>query len=515
MEAVKAYESAISLTKANRQRLQKAGKPTNIRLDGGVSNSLNEEIILDHGTKSMDGQLCAMQVSLGQLFDSLMSFESAVEVYTQCLEEVDENYMEALFQRASSLLKIGDLKQAGSDYSRILTLYKHLSLLGGDITLIYSGLTTILRDNEENVPGGWGPLLQVVREMYAQVNEQLASLTNSNDPQQARSQISLIEELKELHFVMFLYHDLKTKNTEEAWKHLKEANRMKQSISQPYNRAFMEQRSRNIQDIFVPTFWPKGIGSELQTPIFIIGFDSYGSTLLENILNNHPSISGIGSGYSVFGNQINAIRDAIVEASTTVGGNVREVVNDLAQDVVTGMIDRWAFLHNTTERCQEPPLRLVDTLLANYNSVGFIHMLFPKALILHLVRNPMDVLFSSYHQQDYPRGGLSLDHTGDFESLSHIYKLYRDMMDHWNKVLPGRIHHIRYEDMIQNMPVMTRALVDVTGLEQDETMWESKKNTFDNDLTQPWAKYESQLQPLMKLVGDQLHYEQKTTLQVS
>lgn len=62
-------------------------------------------------------------------------------------------------------------------------------------------------------------------------------------------------------------------------------------------------------------------------------------------------------------------------------------------------------------------------------------MLFPKALILHVIREPMDTIFSAY-KHEFPPG--TLDYTSDFESLAELYHSYRDLMDHWDKELPGR-----------------------------------------------------------------------------
>ena len=114
-----------------------------------------------------------------------------------------------------------------------------------------------------------------------------------------------------------------------------------------------------------------------------------------------------------------------------------------ADFVVNGMRERWA----TTSKFSSPdesqmPQRFVDKMLTNYMNVGFIHMVFPNALILHISRNPMDTIFSAY-KHDFPTGPL--DYLSEFESLARIYDGYRQMMDHWDTVLPGRVTHIRYD----------------------------------------------------------------------
>lgn len=150
-------------------------------------------------------------------------------------------------------------------------------------------------------------------------------------------------------------------------------------------------------------------------------------------------------------------------------------------------------------------------------------MLFPKALILHVIREPMDTVFSAF-KHEFPPG--TLDYTSDFTSLAELYHSYRDLMDHWDKELPGRVTHVRYEDLVHDMPGMAKAIIRATGLEwHDDILDFHKKKHAVNTLSttqvrkgiykhslQSWRKYEEQLQPLVDLIGDRIHAERKTTL---
>ncbi len=59
-----------------------------------------------------------------------------------------------------------------------------------------------------------------------------------------------------------------------------------------------------------------------------------------------------------------------------------------------------------------------DCTIDSEKDVGFIHMLFPKALILHVAREPMDTIFSAY-KHEFPPGPL--DYTSSFDSLAELY----------------------------------------------------------------------------------------------
>jgi len=163
-------------------------------------------------------------------------------------------------------------------------------------------------------------------------------------------------------------------------------------------------------------------------------------------------------------------------------------------------------------------------MLTNYYNVGFIHLLFPNALILHVIRDPMDTLFSAY-KHDFPPGNL--DYTSDFTSLAHMYTNYRNIMDHWDRVLPGRVTHTRYEDMVDNMPSMAHAIISATGLswEDDVLNFHKKKqavNTLSSgqvrkgvykDSLQSWKRYQHYLQPLVDMMGPYVQHEFETTLE--
>lgn len=147
---------------------------------------------------------------------------------------------------------------------------------------------------------------------------------------------------------------------------------------------------------------------------------------------------------SIFNGQLAQIRNAIVAASTEGPEELQRATLAQADFILNAMRERWASSSGSSknEEANEEisPQRFVDKMLTNYLNVGFIHMVFPKALILHVARNPMDTIFSSY-KHDFAPGHL--DYLSEFESLAQTYVNYRKVMNHWDKVLPGRVTHVR------------------------------------------------------------------------
>jgi hypothetical protein len=329
-----------------------------------------------------------------------------------------------------------------------------------------------------------------------------------------------------MHFAMFSYHDHKTKDTERAWYHLNAAQQYKMSTLPSYNYKLEQQKVDTLMQVFNEGFWPLGIGSSSQMPIFIIGFPRSGSTLLERVLDSHSQIAGTGED-SIFNGMLDEIRNAIVKASmqqSTMA--IQSVVQHYANLIDNLTIERWQNIQrNSLSEVNnvKQNKRYVDKMLTNYFNVGFIHLLYPKALILHVMRDPMDTIFSVY-KHEFPPGNL--DYTSDFDSLSHMYKNYRRTIEHWDKVLPGRITHVKYEDMVNDMPAIAHKVISATSLlwEPDVLDFHKKKqavNTLSTvqvrkgvykDSLQSWKRYEKYLEPLVPMLGRHVKNDFMTTL---
>ena len=524
-EAIQLFEDAVDLILEQRRELIRSGRPT--KSDG---QSLNQELFLDTNSKSTDGLLVATYCSLAKMYFMANMFERAVKAYDAALDLSSGDYLDALVYRASTLIILGRYEEAAKNYVRALELDTNRLFVD-----VYTGLSKVLVAKEEAVDGGWKTLVDLIETELPQKEARLAGLSSLGNQQQAANTKSvLVDAIKRMHLAMFSYHDTKTKDAEKAWEHLSSAYRHKMSILPPWNGQQEANRVAMVKQIFQPGFWPEHVGSDSKTPIFVIGFVRSGSTLLERILDAHSQIVGTGED-SKFNGQLDTIRNKIVQASTS--GNpmvIQRTVQALADKVVDDMTARFWSIESATatavdkissnERIQKAdPKRFVDKMLTNYMNVGFIHMLFPQALILHVSREPMDCVFSAY-KHDFPPG--TLDYTSDFPSLAQLYLGYREMMDHWDRALPGRVTHVRYEDMVEDLPAVARALIDATGLpwEEDVLDFHKKKqavNTLSTsqvrkgmykDHFKAWKKYEKELQPLVELLGDKVEHVARTTI---
>lgn len=538
MEAIEVYLRAVELLEGRWReevgrgvdtRLTKqpnSGGDTSDAEDGSHNNlkGLNGELFLNYEEKSTEGLLCSTFTSLGKVYFMANMFEKAVQSYEECLS-YDASYLDALTYRGQVNIILGRYEDAGRDYVRVLELDQDRIFVDS-----MTGLSKVLSAKEDVVPGGWDVLVNVLNIELPRHEGAYQSAKLANN---AMGMKHYADALKRMHHALFLYHDVKTKNSSEAFVHLSKGNEYKMTTVTPFDAQMEKQRVSAVKQVFQPDFFPKSIGSQTRTPIFIIGFVRSGSTLLERILDAHPLIVGTGED-SVFNGRLDTIRNEIVRAS--MAGDLivlQDTVKSLADDVVRDMIARWEVIDANTrspdgdegESSSErvTPTRFADKMLTNYMNVGFIHLLFPNALILHVAREPMDTIFSAY-KHDFPSGGL--DYTSEFEGLAQLYQSYREVMEHWDTVLPGRVTHIRYEDMVTDLPRVAAALIRATGLDWDETVLDfHKKKHAVNTLSttqvrkgvyshhlKGWKRYEEFLGPLLNLVGDRVNYDLKTTL---
>jgi hypothetical protein len=102
----------------------------------------------------------------------------------------------------------------------------------------------------------------------------------------------------------------------------------------------------------------------------------------------------------------------------------------------------------------------IDKMPNNFSHVGLIRAILPQATIVDVRRHPMDSCFSTYKQ--YFAEGQSFSY--DLDVLGRYYRCYLALMDHWDEVLPGKILHLQYEELIRDPDVLIRRLLAHCGL---------------------------------------------------
>ena len=462
------------------------------------------------------------------LTDNVIRFASQIIDHSHCSKE--ETY-KALMTRARTYVSGAKFSNAYNDVDFILKDNTYLTvLLKGNTNDPYSLMTSILEGDENVSPNGWQWLVNQAEDAIAKLTSVLE--TNPSDTFAPNMLTSIFQRaLGNAHRSLFTYYDKKTDDVSKAWYHLHTANELKKKYT-----SFPDVKGRDDQidertKFYTEDFFEEMLNSGIDSnvPIFIVGFPRSGTTLLECIFDSHPSIAGLGEASALL-NMIPRLHKEIPDIYSMYGENsLRQNLMASSTQILRTMWGQFENLYQHDNAIKSQKIKfLVDKQNVNYQFIPFIHLLYPNAIIINLVREPMDTVFSNYRLDlsSIIAGREATDSTCDFEQLAIYYKTFRRVIRAWDKVLPGRITHIRYDDLVNDTENVARALLTMLELDWDPEVlnFHEKKrsvhtasnnqvrNAIYKHSIQRWRKYEKELLPLRNFLGDDAVWDQKTTL---
>ena len=227
-------------------------------------------------------------------------------------------------------------------------------------------------------------------------------------------------------------------------------------------------------------------------PIFIVGMPRSGTTLVEQILAGHPDVCAAG--------ELRWISNFVAWLPQRVGSRSPF---PLCFDAVRPChLDTMAAEYRKKIEALAGTARFVtDKMPNNFLHLGLIRRLFPRAPIVHCIRDPMDTCLSIYFQYFDLRIPYSYN-------LTHIGRYYRDyirLMRHWQQVIEPAIIPVSYAELVEQPESMVRSLLAAVGLE-----WEPECLEFaGRRKLVATASYDQVRRPLYKSsVARWRHYEQ-------
>jgi tetratricopeptide (TPR) repeat protein len=290
----------------------------------------------------------------------------------------------------------------------------------------------------------------------------------------------------------------------EAFNHYAEGNALRRKTA-PFSIETFEAKSRRIAACFDAEFFRAraAAGDPDPAPIFIVGLPRSGSTLVEQILASHSQVEGTMELHNILAmvrelDHLDADRDGYPEKART-----------LSADELTGLGRR--FIEETAALRSGKP-RFVDKMPNNFSHVGLIHAILPNAKIIDARRHPMDACFSTYKQHFAEGQSFSYD-LGD---LGRYYRCYLALMDHWDEVLPGKVFHLQYEQLIRDPEGVIRSLLEHCGLPFEAATLNFHqtdrpvRTASSEQVRQPlyasgvgyWKRFEAALEPLRASLAD-------------
>jgi len=305
-----------------------------------------------------------------------------------------------------------------------------------------------------------------------------------------------------LHFALGKAHEDR-RDADQAWHHYADGNAIRAAQLEHEPGRTTKLVDRNIALMTAEFFAEReDQGCTAPDPIFILGMPRAGSTLLEQILASHSRVEGTME-----------LPDIIALARRlSDGGNYPGALGDLAAEALKSLGQEY--LDRTRIQRSENAPFFIDKMPNNWVHAGFIRLILPNAKIIDARRHPLDCGFSNF-KQHFARGqSFSYD-------LAHIGQFYADyvrMMDHLDRVQPGKIHRVIHERLVENPEGEVRALLAYCGLPWEDAclrFHETKRpvrTASSEQVRQPlsragfdrWKPFEQWLDPLKGALGPAL-----------
>ena len=432
--------------------------------------------------------------NIANIYKELCKSDLAIASYQEALK-IKPDYAEAHFNLGTALAANGDFNAALASYRQTLNLQPGSIEAFAAIASVYEKQSDYAKAEQILEPHLKNkPVPACVALAFADLAPRIGRITEA---------VKLLEQVladqgpepiyrQELLFKLGRLLD-KNNCFEKAFSMCREANCVR---PYSYDRGATKKLMQALKSVFnsntVCHMQLAENSSDL--PVFIVGMPRSGTTLVEQIVASHPDVYGAG--------ELPYLAEIISAARTRHGGNDNFMANpgrgeldDLAQQYLSRL-----GTHAPDALC------ITDKMPHNFLLLGHIDRMFPRAHVIHCVRNPLDTCLSIYFQNF----NANHPYAADLEMLGDYYTQYLDLMQHWKRVLNIPILDVQYEEMVKDPEKTSQGIIDFLHLEwNDECLAFHKSGRVTttpsyDQVKQPvysgsinrWKNYERFLQPL-------------------
>jgi len=246
-------------------------------------------------------------------------------------------------------------------------------------------------------------------------------------------------------------------------------------------------------------------GEPRPDPIFVLGLPRAGSTLIEQILGCHSRIEGTM--------ELPDMPFIAAREARALGLEPRDWPHAVAEMHASQLAALGAeFLERTRIQRKTGKPFYIDKLPNNWAYAGFIKLILPNARLIDARRHPLDCCFSNFRQNFAKGQGF----TYDLEHIGRYYADYVRAMGHYDRVMPGAVHRVIHERLLENPEGEVRAMFDYLGLPFEDACLEFHRSDravrtasseqvrrpINRDGVGQWLAFEPWLAPLKAALGD-------------
>jgi len=265
----------------------------------------------------------------------------------------------------------------------------------------------------------------------------------------------------------------------------------------PHMQALFQEAAQ-VRSAFPPERLGGGpLSGRNERPVLVLGPPRSGTTLIERILATAPGAAS--------GGELKLLRLASLGFSPPSPERVESFVRSSGGEAAAWSRVANAYVGKLCNRFGQAD-GVIDKGLVNYLYVGPLALGLPKARLLHMRRDPMDVAWSCYRRRFHE--GLSWSY--DFDSIAAFLRVYEDILDHWKRNLPGRILTVEFERLVSDPEGETARIFEFVGLPRP-TDWQNfyekrsvvmtasqrqVRRPLNSEGVGAWRRYEKHLGPL-------------------
>jgi tetratricopeptide (TPR) repeat protein len=295
---------------------------------------------------------------------------------------------------------------------------------------------------------------------------------------------------------------------EQSYRYYEKGNSLKRSESR-YRPEILETNTAKQREVCSREFFARRLtfGAKSPDPIFILGLPRAGSTLLEQILASHSEVEGTQE-LADIPRMVNELQGREPDMTNP---RYPGILAEMGAEDFLRMGEKY--LTDTRIYRTGKPF-FIDKMPNNFRHIGLIHMMLPNAKIIDARREPMACCFSNLKQL-FANGQ---EFTYSIDDIARYYRTYLDLMEHWDEVLPGRVLRVWHEDVVEDLEVNVRRMLDFCGLPFESKCVDfhkterSVRTASSEQVRQPifregldqWKHYERRLAPLKDALGDAL-----------
>jgi len=296
---------------------------------------------------------------------------------------------------------------------------------------------------------------------------------------------------------------------EESFQHYTEGNRLRR-LELRYDAEEHHDRLARSHELFTAQFLRErsGYGCPARDPIFIVGLPRSGSTLLEQILASHSQVEGTMELPDIMA----IARRLSAGVDDTGGANYPRVLAALTEDQWRGLGEEYLERTRIHRKLGTP--FFIDKMPNNFAHLGLMLVALPNAKIIDARRHPLACCVSGFKQHF----AIGQQFTYNLEDFGRYYRDYVALMAHFDRVAPGRVHRVIYEQMVDDTEAQVRALLDYCGLPFEANCLRFYENSravrtassqqvrrpIFRDGVDQWRNFEPWLLPLKEAIGPAL-----------